>query len=193
MNTKLKTRDLTLMALLVALLSASAYVSITIPVGEAALTLQTLMINLIALLLTPYQSFLTVLVYILLGLVGLPVFSGGTGGAGKLFGPTGGYIFAFLVAAPVMSICKDVVAAWIQKICASRSLAATIGYAIVTIALGMTIIYAIGTVYMMVQLNMNLKAALVAAVIPYIPLDLFKCVAASVLAVQLRHILDRIR
>ena len=68
------------MALLTALICVSAYIVIPLPFTPASLTAQTLVVNLIALLLTPRQAAFTMVVYILLGLTGLPVFSGGMGG-----------------------------------------------------------------------------------------------------------------
>ena len=96
MNTKSRfnTLELTKMGLLTALICVSAYIVIPLPFSPASLTAQTLVVNLIALLLTPRQAAFTIIVYIFLGLTGLPVFSGGVGGPGKLFGPTGGYIMA---------------------------------------------------------------------------------------------------
>ena len=89
MNTKqnFSTLELTKMALLTALICVSAYIVIPLPFSPASLTAQTLVVNLIALLLTPRQAAFTIVVYMLLGLSGLPVFSGGVGGPGKLFWP----------------------------------------------------------------------------------------------------------
>ena len=108
MNTKqnFSTLELTKMALLTALICVSAYIVIPLPFSPASLTAQTLVVNLIALLLTPRQAAFTIVVYMLLGLSGLPVFSGGVGGPGKLFGPTGGYIMAWLIAVVLMSWLK---------------------------------------------------------------------------------------
>ena len=99
MNTKSRfnTLELTKMGLLTALICVSAYIVIPLPFSPASLTAQTLVVNLIALLLPPRQAAFTIIVYIFLGLTGLPVFSGGVGGPGKLFGPTGGYIMACLL------------------------------------------------------------------------------------------------
>ena len=83
MNQKLNTMELTKMALLTALICVSAYIVIPLPFTPASLTAQTLVVNLIALLLTPRQAAFTMVVYILLGLTGLPVFSGAMGGPRK--------------------------------------------------------------------------------------------------------------
>jgi biotin transport system substrate-specific component len=101
MKNKWKTKDLTNMALFVAFLAVSAL--ITIPFGPIPFTLQTVLVYLIGLLLSPLQGFVTLATYLLLGAVGLPIFSGATGGFGKLFGPTGGFLFGFMLAAPSIS------------------------------------------------------------------------------------------
>ena len=130
MNTKSRfnTLELTKMGLLTALICVSAYIVIPLPFSPASLTAQTLVVNLIALLLTPRQAAFTIIVYIFLGLTGLPVFSGGVGGPGKLFGPTGGYIMAWLIAVVLMSRLKG------QRYSFGR-------YFLVTVCIGMPVIY----------------------------------------------------
>ena len=135
MNQKLNTMELTKMALLTALICVSAYIVIPLPFTPASLTAQTLVVNLIALLLTPRQAVFTMVVYILLGLTGLPIFSGGMGGPGKLFGPTGGYIMSWIPAVMLMSWLKG------KNYSFKR-------YCLVTILVGMPVIYLIGSAYM---------------------------------------------
>lgn len=94
-NTKVNIQDLTKMSICVALLCISSYIYIPLPFTPAGVTAQTIMINLIALILTPRQAFSTVGVYIMIGLIGIPVFGGGTSGIGKLLSPTGGFYFGF--------------------------------------------------------------------------------------------------
>ena len=79
MNQKLNTMELTKMALLTALICVSAYIVIPLPFTPASLTAQTLVVNLIALLLTPRQAAFTLFVNLLWRLTGLPVFSGAMG------------------------------------------------------------------------------------------------------------------
>ena len=188
-NSIKSTRELTKMALLAALLCVSAY--ITIPIGTIPLTLQTLLINLIAIMLVPSEAFFTVLVYILIGAVGIPVFSGGQGGLGKLFGPTGGYIFAFLAAAPVMSLTKEFFAGVFGRFIKNQTTARLVGYAVNAVVVGMVIVYAIGTVYMKIMLGRGWGEVLMMAVVPFIPLDIVKCVVASVIGVPLKSAMDR--
>ena len=99
----MKTHDLTKMAICITLLCISSYVSFPLPLSPVMITTQTIIINLIALILTPKQAFVTVSLYIIMGLIGLPVFSGGASGLAKILSPTGGFIMGFLIAAPLMS------------------------------------------------------------------------------------------
>ena len=186
---KLKTQDITKSAVLAALLCASAYISIPLGFTPIPLTLQTLIINMIAIMLTPSLSFLTVLVYILIGFIGVPIFSGGAGGPAKLFGPTGGYILAFLLCAPLMSYTKNLFLKGFRKFISSENTAKIVSYSVNAILVGMTIIYLLGSVYMRFLVDKSFAAVLMIAVVPYIPLDIVKCVIASVISVPIQNAL----
>ena len=111
-KSSLRVRELTCMALLVALNCISAYLIIPLPFTESPLALQTLVVNIVGFLLRPKQAFIVMGVYILLGLAGAPVFTGGMSGFGKMFGPTGGYIWGFVLAATIISILKGNTYQW---------------------------------------------------------------------------------
>ena len=96
-------RTITVSALFTAALSVSSLFVIPIPFSPVVLSLHTVIVNLIALTLKPVQSFYCIGVYLVMGALGLPVFSAGTSGIGKLFGPTGGFYFGFLLSAIAMS------------------------------------------------------------------------------------------
>ena len=102
----MEARRLTKMALLTALLCVSAWISFPLPFSPAMVTALTLVATLTGLLLSPKDTLIVFIVYVLLGTVGLPVFVGGTSGLGKLLGPTGGFIFSWPVAYTLLSICK---------------------------------------------------------------------------------------
>lgn len=188
---KITVKEITRGGVLTAMLAVSAFISIPLGFTPIPLTLQTMIVNLIALTLSPLLSFLTVLVYILLGLAGLPVFSGGVGGAAKLFGPTGGFIIAFLISAPLMSFLKGKIT---NKISLHRNVTNTMHTAIniaVTILIGMTTIYLLGAVYMSLLMRTSFAKSLTVAVLPFIPLDICKCIAASLIAVPLNKALAK--
>lgn len=172
----MKTRELTKMSLCITLICISAYISFPLPFTPAMITAQTIIINLIALILTPKKSFIVVLGYILLGAFGLPVFSGGGSGFGKIFGPTGGFILGFLAIAPIMSYLKG------KNNSFKRYLA-------ITIFVGMPILYIFGAVFMCLVLKITLISALGLAVVPFIFGDICKCFVGSYLAVKLNNVL----
>ena len=95
-------RSLTIMALMTALLIVSTYIKIPLPFSTASITAQTLMVNLIGLLLSPLQTLAVMVTWILLSVVGIG------GSLGKLLGPAGGYRYGNLVAAVLISMfcCK---------------------------------------------------------------------------------------
>ena len=99
-------KRLTLLAMMLALISVSSYIAIPLPFSDAKITAQTMIVNLIGLLIAPQDTILVMASWLLLGLCGVPVFSGGSAGPGKLLGPSGGYYIGFLVPVlPEMEKC----------------------------------------------------------------------------------------
>ena len=169
----LTTKQLTKIAMMVAFISAMSYVRIPLPFSEMAVTGQTLAVNVIALLLTPLESFVTMICYWLLGMVGAPVF-GGMAGPGKMLGPGGGYFAAFMLA--VVLIAKF------------RGKAYHFGrYLLVTILVGIVVIDGIGFLWMKLVTEMTWEAALLAGVVVFVPLDVAKCLLACVVVKPLRR------
>lgn len=175
---KLDIQSMTKIALCVTILSISSYMVIPLPFTPIVLSMHTVMVNLIGLILKPKHAAYTILVYLLMGLVGLPVFSAGTAGPGKLFGPTGGFYFGFLVAVIVISMCKG----------SKRNF---IRYVLVTIFLGIPIQHAFAILFMCFHNGFNIKAAALTVSIPFIPGDIIKCVIASVIGVALNKVLSK--
>lgn len=176
-NTVLPARDLTVAALLASLLAASAWISIPIPFSAVPLTLQVFIVLLVGLVLTPAQAASSVGVYLLLGSVGVPVFSGGQGGPGVLFGPTGGYLLGFLIAAVLVSV--------VRNMPVFRSSAA-VGDGI-ALAVGVVAIYVSGWMVLSASTGMGLAASFVSGVAPFIIADSLKAIAAMGVASVLRR------
>ncbi len=169
MKSKFSTAQLTKMALMTAFVSVASYIVIPLPFTTASITGQTLAVNLVALVLTPGETFFTMICYWLLGFVGAPVFAGGTSGPGKMFGPTGGYYIGFVVATVLIALLKG------QKYDIKR-------YILVMVLIGIPVINGMGCIWMKFAAGMTWKAAFAAAVLPFIPLDIVKCVAAALIA-----------
>ncbi len=165
---KLSTTQITKIALMTAFVSAASYLRIPLPFSEAAITGQTLAVNLVALVLSPGEAFVTMLCYWLLGVVGAPVY-GGAAGPGKMFGPAGGYFAAFMLAVVLIARLRGTKYNIIR-------------YALVTILIGIPVIDGIGFIWMKVAAGMTWKAAFMAGFLPFIPLDIVKCIAAVLLA-----------
>lgn len=165
---------LTKIGICIALLCVSSYISIPIPFSPAPITAQTVIINLIAIILLPKEAFFAVLGYILLGICGLPVFSGGQSGIGKILGPSGGYIIGYLVAAVLMSFILRKMENKIRN------------YLLITILVGIPVIYACGVVTMSLYVGKGLWTIMSTSVIPFLPGDICKCIVGSYLGYALR-------
>lgn len=170
-----KTAEMTKMALMVAMNCVSAYIIIPLPFSLSPLALQTLIVNLTGYVLNAKQAFMTMLVYLLVGLAGVPVFTGGSAGPGKLFGPTGGYIIGFLVTAVFLAYFKG------EKYNFKR-------YALLGCVIGIPLIYVFGVVQLKLITGMHWDKAILTGALPFIPLDIVKCLAAAVIAGPINRI-----
>ena len=170
-----KTAEMTKMVLMVAMNCVSAYIIIPLPFSLSPLALQTLIVNLTGYVLNAKQAFMTMLVYLLVGLAGVPVFTGGSAGPGKLFGPTGGYIIGFLVTAVFLAYFKG------EKYNFKR-------YALLGCVIGIPLIYVFGVVQLKLITGMDWDKAIMTGALPFIPLDIVKCLAAAVIAGPINRI-----
>ena len=172
-NKTISTRSLVIMAMFAAVLCVSAYISIPLPNGSH-ITALNFIVTIIALTFPLEQSALILIIWTLLGLVGVPVFIGGNAGAGYLFGPLGGFSFAFILIAILVPLIRG------QKY--NRTI-----YTIVAIASAF-LVDLVGSLWLMVAADMALKAALLAGFAPFIVLDIVKAVIAAQIAPQFKKI-----
>lgn len=173
--TKLHTYDLVLIALFTALLGICAWVSIP---GPVPFTLQTFGVFATVSLLGGKRSTVCILSYLLLGLIGIPVFSGFSGGFGHLLGATGGYTLGFLAVALFIWMTEHLPG------CANASL-------FLKMVLGLVLCYAIGTCWFMIVYSKNagpitLWSALSMCVLPYVLPDLAKIALAISITNRIR-------
>jgi biotin transport system substrate-specific component len=178
-----RTRSLVLCGLSIALLSVGA--AIQVPLGPIPFTLQTLMFILILLVLTPAEALVAVGGYLVLGAVGLPVFSGFRGGFGVLLGPTGGFLMGFFVAALFSGLLRMLFGGRAQSFKASVALDVVCVF-VVTLTY-----YAAGTWWFSFSTGATISAALAACVMPFLVPNAFKIVAAFVCAQPIRVALGR--
>ena len=166
--------DLVFVALFAAVMTVCA--QIQIPFGEVPFTLQTLGVFIAASLLGWKRGTLSVIVYVLLGLAGVPVFAGFSGGIGVLFGPTGGYIIGFIFTALIVGLMTEKLGKklWVE---------------IVSMILGLAVCYAFGTVWFMLQMKMGLVKSLLLCVVPYLIADALKIAFSAVLVNRLDKVI----
>lgn len=172
------TKQLALVGLMTAVICILGPLSIIIPISPVPISLGMLGIYFVLCVLGMKLGTISIIIYVLLGLVGLPVFSGFTGGAGKLFGPTGGYIIGYLFMALICGFFLD---HWKQNL----------PMQILGMILGTAVCYFFGTAWLAYQASMNFSAALAAGVLPFIPADCIKLVLAMVIGSQLRKRLNK--
>lgn len=161
-------KDLVIVALMSAIMCVLAPLSFPLPFSPVPITMGLLVVFLTAYILKPNLAALSVLIYLILGLVGLPVFSGFSGGVGKIVGPTGGYLIGFLFTAYIASAC-------IHKF------KKNIAMHIIGMLLGLAVCYLFGTTWFTLQQDMTFFASLSLCVIPFIPVDIIKLIIAFLL------------
>lgn len=177
-NSNFSVKQLALVGLMAAVICILAPFSLPIPISPVPISLGFLAIYFVLTVLGLKLGFISVVIYILLGLVGLPVFTGFTGGPGKLFGPTGGYIIGYLFMA---LICGFFIDKWDNRLLPS----------ILGMIMGTAVCYLFGSIWLAYQASYTLPQALWAGVIPYIPGDLVKLILAMTLGRQVRRRLQR--
>lgn len=166
-------------ALLVALLIVSCF--FTIPIGPIPFTLQTAVVILIALLCTPGEAALATGVYLLLGAIGLPVFSGMTGG---IIRPSSGFLFSYLIGSVAASALRmQIVRLW------GKTLTMRLVADIVCAACIIVISDLLGWFWMAAYANMDLVTAFFTADAPFIAIDCCKAVLSVIVANAVRKAL----
>lgn len=175
MRTRTATTDLALVAVFAALVAACTLIP-AIPVGIGVpITLQTLGVMLAGLVLGPLRGFLAVLLYVLVGLAGLPVFAQGGSGIANLLKPSAGYLLAF----PLGALVTGALAAWTRRFRVWRPLT----LAASAIVGGILVIHPLGILGLMVNAKLTFAKAFAVDLV-YLPGDLAKvAVAAAVAAV----------
>lgn len=159
-------------AVFAALTGAFAYVSIPYPLSPANVTLQVLGVFLAGLLLGPLWGGAAMVLYLLAGALGAPVFSEGAAGFGVLLGPTGGYLLSYPLAA--------VLVGWIAHGGVEvRSLAtASVPRLVGAMATAVVLIYALGIPFLWYNLDMTLPTAIVTGAVVFVPAEAAKMAAA---------------
>lgn len=169
-------------AVCTALLCVLSPLAIPLPI-LVPITLQVMVVVLVALILNPVHALISQLLYTVLGIVGLPVFSGGKSGFAALASPTGGFIIGFIFASFFISLLKG----------DGNGKNAVARYILVSVLVGIPCVYIPGIIWFSVVQNVDLltSAKLVAA--SFILIDIAKCVAAALIAVPVKAALRKIK
>ena len=173
MKQRFSVRDLVLMALFAALTAIMAYITIPMPGGLPPITGQSFAVMLAGLLLGAHKGAMSQIVYVMLGLAGLPVFAAGTAGPGVLAGFSGGFIWGFIIGAYVIGKIVELAK---RPSLPVLYLAAVLG--------GILAVYVPGILQMARVLEMPISNA-VMAMLPYIPGDLVKVAVVAPLALRI--------
>lgn len=173
----MKTRDLVLMALLSAITAVCSQIAIPLPFSEVPFTLSILAVFLTGALLDKKYAFLSQVVYLLLGAVGIPVFAQFLGGIGIIAGPTGGYLVAYPIMAFVVALVRE-------KGKKNSFLINGAG-----MLLSLVVCYGLGTIWLAAQMHCTFYQALWMGVIPFVAFDVVKAGLASALALSLNKVM----
>lgn len=171
MNTK--TKEITLIGLMTAVTCIAGPLSLPLPFSPVPISLTNLAVYFSAYLLGMKRGTISYCVYLLLGLVGLPVFSSFTSGPSKLLGPTGGYLIGFIFTAVVCGYFAD---RWNGRLVPS----------LIGMLLGSAVYYVFGTGWLAYQQHMGFGAAFAFGVLPFIVGDIIKMAVCLLAGSQVR-------
>ena len=158
-----KTKAMTMMSLMTSVLCVLGPITLPIPISPVPISLVTFLIYLSVYIMGMRYATISCLLYLLIGFIGLPVFSGFTGGVGRILGPTGGYMIGYVFMAVISGF-------FIERWMSKRILH------VAGMVCGTLICYLFGTMWLSRQAGMSFYAALGAGVIPFLIGDSIKIV-----------------
>ena len=175
---KITAKEMTIAALATALMCVLG--PLTIPIGPVPVTLVNFIICLAVIILGARPATISVAVYLLIGMIGLPVFSGFSGGIGKLAGPTGGYLIGYLFI--------PIIGGLFIKLFKGKALFTALGLILAT-----AVLYTFGTLWFMILMKCSFIYALTICVLPFLPFDIIKIVLAIVAGSAINKALNKQR
>lgn len=182
-----RSRSVVYCAAAIACMAVTAWV--TVPIGPVPLSLSPLAIFFALFALKPRDAFIAITGYVVLGALGLPVFTGFRGGLGAVFGPTGGFIMGFVIGAFVALMVGKILSKQ-PFLTSGKSISlfgskVSQGFFYRNLIVGLVflvVLYLFGWLWLMVSGNLSASAAFVAAVAPFVVPDFLKMVLAIFLA-----------
>lgn len=173
-----KIQQMALIGLMTAMICILAPFSVLLPFSPIPISLGTLTVYISSTILGMKRGFVSVAMYLLLGFAGMPVFTGFSGGIGRLLGPTGGYLIGYLFIALFTGYFAD---KWNNHIFFNFLGALS----------GTIICYVFGSLWLSYQANLSPASALGTGVLPFIPADIVKLIAATTIGYQVRNRLKK--
>jgi biotin transport system substrate-specific component len=171
-----KLRWMVLASLMAALTAVGAYIHV--PIGPVPIVLSTLFVLLSGLLLGSRWGLASMCLYLLVGAIGIPVFAGGKGGVAHFLGPTGGYLFGYVLAS------------WLTGFIAERSRGILI-LEILSVLMGSLAIYSLGVPWLKMVTHMSWPKTFMVGMVPFLIGDAVKASVTLILARAVRPILNR--
>ena len=171
MSKTFSVQKMAIIALMTAVLCILAPISIPIFISPVPISLGVLAVYLTAYVLSPLDATISVIIFILLGTFGLPVFSGYSGGLSKLVGPTGGYIIGFLFTVYISSLFIHMKKGII--------------FDVIGMITGLALCYILGTIWFSYQQGKGFIASLLLCVVPFLIGDAIKIIVAVILGTQI--------
>ncbi|MGG0755562.1 biotin transporter BioY [Brevibacillus laterosporus] len=151
----------------------AVFAQITIPLPIVPITGQTLAVGLVATVLGSRYGTISMILYAVLGAIGVPVFAGFSGGPQVLIGPTGGFIFGFIATAFIMGYLLE-------------KTKYTFTMALLANLLGMVVTFLFGVTQLKLVLNLSWAGAMAAGVTPFIAGGVIKAILAAYVGIILR-------
>lgn len=165
----------------------AVFSQISLPIGPVPISCSLIAVYLAGLFLSVKTAALSQLVYLLLGIIGVPVFAGFQSGAARLAGPTGGYLLVYPVIALILSLAMVIY----DKKLARKPLAARAAYIVSAMLVSLIVCYAAGTAWFTVFSGSSFQKALSLTVVPFIAGDIAKIVLCTVVTLSARERLKK--
>lgn len=177
---RITTKNMVITSLMAAIMCIIGPFSIPLPVTLVPISLTNFVIYLAAFVLSYKYCALSYIIYLLLGIIGLPVFSNFGSGIGKVAGPTGGYLVGFILTAIICAFMNE---KFSKKIYMS----------IVGMIIGLAIAYLFGTIWFSIEQNMSFVQSLSLCVVPFLIGDAVKIIVAVIVGPTLRKSIQRFK
>lgn len=180
-----KTHRLTKIALMTSILCIMGPLAITFPFSPVPVSLTTLVLYVSVYVIGKRDALVSCAMYLLIGLIGIPVFSGFTGGIGKVLGPTGGYLVGYLFLTYISGwFVENIKSEQIRK---NHNILCTVQ--VLGMAFATAVCYFLGSIWLSYQTGVKPAAVLMMSVIPFIPGDVIKILSGAFIGRKIKKCL----